>query len=155
MSLIITFMFEPAKLQMNWARASGRRNLRLAAPTSSGVSARLSASGLSLTCVRSLGLRRRDGHRRADQGEVAECLWEVADLPLPRHVVLLGEQAEIVGQAEEPLEERAGLLDAAVECESAHEPERAGEELPFVAGQPVVGLRGRVAGDETVAAELP
>jgi hypothetical protein len=23
MSLIITFMFEPAKLQMNWARASG------------------------------------------------------------------------------------------------------------------------------------
>src|SRR3954463_603318 len=28
MSLIITFMFEPAKLQMNWARASGARNLR-------------------------------------------------------------------------------------------------------------------------------
>ena len=35
MSLIITFMFEPAKLQMNWARASGRRNLRRAAPKSS------------------------------------------------------------------------------------------------------------------------
>ena len=29
MSLIITFMFEPAKLQMNWARASGARNLRM------------------------------------------------------------------------------------------------------------------------------
>ena len=28
MSLIITFMFEPAKLQMNCARASGRRILR-------------------------------------------------------------------------------------------------------------------------------
>src|SRR2546423_11152601 len=28
MSLIITFMFEPAKLQMNWARASGARILR-------------------------------------------------------------------------------------------------------------------------------
>jgi hypothetical protein len=28
MSLIITFMFEPAKLQMNWARASGSRNFR-------------------------------------------------------------------------------------------------------------------------------
>ena len=27
MSLIITFMFEPAKLQMNWASASGRINL--------------------------------------------------------------------------------------------------------------------------------
>jgi hypothetical protein len=35
MSLIITFMFEPAKLQMNWASASGARNLRrsAAAPT--------------------------------------------------------------------------------------------------------------------------
>jgi hypothetical protein len=29
MSLIITFMFEPAKLQMNWASASGAKNLRL------------------------------------------------------------------------------------------------------------------------------
>jgi hypothetical protein len=28
MSLIITFMFEPAKLQMNWASASGSRILR-------------------------------------------------------------------------------------------------------------------------------
>src|SRR4051794_17220741 len=31
MSLIITFMFEPAKLQMNCASASGARNLRRAA----------------------------------------------------------------------------------------------------------------------------
>jgi hypothetical protein len=28
MSLIITFMFEPAKLQMNWASANGAKNLR-------------------------------------------------------------------------------------------------------------------------------
>ena len=28
MSLIMTFMFEPAKLQMNWARASGTSTLR-------------------------------------------------------------------------------------------------------------------------------
>ena len=28
MSLIITFMFEPAKLQMNWASASGTSTLR-------------------------------------------------------------------------------------------------------------------------------
>jgi hypothetical protein len=30
MSLIITFMFEPAKLQMNWASASGTRIRRVA-----------------------------------------------------------------------------------------------------------------------------
>ena len=34
MSLIITFMFEPAKLQMNWASASGARNLRRSAAAS-------------------------------------------------------------------------------------------------------------------------
>jgi hypothetical protein len=28
MSLIITFMFEPAKLQMNWASASGASSFR-------------------------------------------------------------------------------------------------------------------------------
>ena len=37
MSLIITFMFEPAKLQMNWASASGRRNRTRAAPTGSDI----------------------------------------------------------------------------------------------------------------------
>ncbi len=30
MSVIITFMFDPAKLQMNWAMASGRISLRAA-----------------------------------------------------------------------------------------------------------------------------
>ncbi|MFD3721919.1 hypothetical protein [Streptomyces sp. NPDC058674] len=30
MALIITFMFEPAKLQMNWARASGAMTRRMA-----------------------------------------------------------------------------------------------------------------------------
>jgi hypothetical protein len=41
MSVIITFMFEPAKLQMNWARASGARNLRreAAEPADPGSSA--------------------------------------------------------------------------------------------------------------------
>jgi hypothetical protein len=39
MSLIMTFMFEPAKLQMNWARASGTsifRNALDGRPAASG-----------------------------------------------------------------------------------------------------------------------
>ena len=39
MSLIITFMFEPAKLQMNWARARGtsaRRNAPGGRPAAPG-----------------------------------------------------------------------------------------------------------------------
>jgi hypothetical protein len=54
---------------------------------------------------------------------VAERLREVADLPFATDVVLLGEEAEIVGQADEPFEERARFLDATVEGERADEPE--------------------------------
>jgi len=39
MSLIITFMFEPAKLQMNCANANGARKRRAAARVSTGASA--------------------------------------------------------------------------------------------------------------------
>src|SRR4029453_2984517 len=49
MSLIITFMFEPAKLQMNWASASGRRNLAREKPGRS-------ASGSSVTSLAELQL---------------------------------------------------------------------------------------------------
>jgi hypothetical protein len=85
---------------------------------------------------------------------VAEGLGEVANLPLPLHVVFLGEQAEVVAQAEQTLEQRPSLVDATVERERADEPKGTGEELPFVARQPVVGVGGRVARDEAVAAEF-
>src|ERR1700758_4235267 len=47
MSLIITFMFEPAKLQMNWASASGARKAR-GEPTHFAVPV-LSLIGVELT----------------------------------------------------------------------------------------------------------
>jgi len=46
---------------------------------------------------------------------VAERLREVADLPPVLDVVLLGEEAEVVGQADELLEEDARVVGAAVE----------------------------------------
>src|SRR6185312_2142139 len=85
---------------------------------------------------------------------MAERLREVADLPMPVHVVLLGEQTEVVAQAEEPLEQRTSLRDPAVDRKGTDQPKRAGQELPLVAGQPVVGVGSRVAGDEAVPAEL-
>src|SRR5829696_4728377 len=147
MSLIITFMFEPAKLQMNWARASGARNARheREAPADSEL-APTEPVPVRLGC--------RDRACGEDQREVAERLWEVADLPPAAHVVLLGEQAEVVGQREEPLEQAARVVDAAVHREGADQPERAGQELALVTRQAVVGLGGRVARHEAVPAEL-
>jgi hypothetical protein len=49
MSVIITFMLEPAKLQMNWASASGRINLRGDITALPGIRASLVATGLSVT----------------------------------------------------------------------------------------------------------
>ena len=90
----------------------------------------------------------------ADQGEMGECLREVADLPAAGDVVLLGVQAEVVAQGEEPLEQLPRLRLAAVERERFDQPERAGKELALAARQAVVGDVGRVARDEAVVAEL-
>ena len=49
MSVIITFMFEPAKLQMNWASASGRINLRGEISARPGARAPLIATGFPVT----------------------------------------------------------------------------------------------------------
>jgi hypothetical protein len=51
---------------------------------------------------------------------------EVADLPAPGDVVLLGVQAEVVAQGEEPLEQFPRLALAAVERERFDQPKGAG-----------------------------
>ncbi len=79
---------------------------------------------------------------------------EVADLPSRLHVVLFGEQSEIVGASEQPLEQCAGLVDPAVERQCTHQPERAGQELAFVSRKPVVGVRRGIPGHEAVATEF-
>src|ERR1700733_7932397 len=92
MSLIMTFMFEPAKLQMNWARARGssiRRSDGAILPVSTGFAIAQSSPSFSL--------RFRGAHempkiarptvessiqvqRSSDEREVGERLGEVADL---------------------------------------------------------------------------
>src|SRR6516165_4863118 len=76
---------------------------------------------------------------RVDQGEVGECLREVADLPPTGDVVLLGVQAQVVAQGEQPLEQLPRLGLAAVQRERLDQPERAGKELALTARQAVVG----------------
>src|SRR5947207_2548834 len=57
MSVIITFMFDPAKLQMNCASASGRISLRADA---SGIPATLAGAELSLIAALPPRLRARE-----------------------------------------------------------------------------------------------
>src|SRR6266540_1732377 len=113
MSLIITFMFEPAKLQMNWASASGRRILR----NEPGV---LPTLTVSATAGRICSQDRRpprvvqplvDADRGVDQREVGERLREVADL-LAGGVDLLGIEAEVVGIGQHLRERQPGVVEA-------------------------------------------
>ena len=72
-----------------------------------------------------------------DQAEVREGLREVADLAPERRVVLLGEEAEVVAQAQQPLEEALGLVEAPGEGVVVDEPEAADQKGRFVAGESV------------------
>ena len=97
MSLIITFMFEPAKLQMNCASASGTRIFRSepdGRPT-------LTPSVTGHRHPRCLLARFGDGEDGAQEPDVREGLGEVAQQPLRRRVVLLAQEAHVVLQGEE------------------------------------------------------
>src|SRR5918994_1929297 len=108
---------------MNCASASGASRLRDATPEPAGAG---SLATLSAGRGRRLRPGRVDRACCQDQGEVAERLWEVADLPPAADVVLLGEEAEVVGQPDEPLEQASRVIDAAVLGERVDQPERTG-----------------------------
>ena len=66
--------------------------------------------------------------RRVHELEVGERLREVANLALTANVVLLGQQAEVVAQAQEVPEQILGIPGAANAHQGVYEPEGASEE---------------------------
>src|SRR5580704_10716750 len=77
------------------------------------------------TVIRRAGVARGQIERGADQREMAERLREVAEEALLLGVVLLREQADVVAQREQPLEERLRVALATHEGEAVGEPEAA------------------------------
>src|SRR5438093_4385009 len=78
-----------------------------------------------------------EDERRLDQREVRERLRKVAELAPGDGVVLLGEEADVVAQVEQTLEELAGFLVAPLERQHGGEPERTRKEDAFAAGEAV------------------
>lgn len=75
----------------------------------------------------SLGLAQQpDG--AVDQRHVRESLGEIPDEPAGNGVVLLGEQAEIGPQRQQPLEQFHGVAMATDEVQIVDQPERTGEK---------------------------
>ena len=95
-----------------------------------------------------------DPRGRLDQREVREGLREVAQVAARAGVELLGVEAERRRDAEQPLHQVAGTLPVADDRERRHQPERADQEAPLLAGEAVVGLAGPVAEDEAVLRQV-
>src|SRR3954453_85121 len=118
--LIATFMFDPAKLQMNWARANGSTRapaaLRALMPsvrelvTSALPGSRRSFGSPGRAPLPIQG--RVEAGGGVDQRQVRERLGEVADL-FPGQGDLLGVQPHVVGVGEHLLEGRPCVLDPA------------------------------------------
>src|SRR5690348_13455070 len=87
---------------------------------------------------------RAPGCGGVDQGDVRERLREVADQPAAADVVLLGEEADVVAQREQSLEELPRLVAAAGQREIVGEPERAGQKRPLARRESVELLGRRV-----------
>ena len=90
MSVIITFMFDPAKLQMNWASARGRINLRGDTTARPGTRAPLAAARSSVTRAHILLAVREFAHSlrtmmerclSAVQRSTATCYCQDSTLP--------------------------------------------------------------------------
>src|SRR5262245_2385932 len=85
----------------------------------------------------------RDVLGRVHKRDVGEGLREVADGALRGEIVLFGQQAQIVGQADEPLVQALGVRQASGQNVGVCKPEAAREKGAFTRRQSVVG-RGRV-----------
>src|SRR5262249_5691068 len=75
--------------------------------------------------------------RRIDEGHMGEGLREVAEEAARGRIVLLSEQAHVVGELEQPLEQLQRLAPAALQAEVVREPETAGEKHAFPRRQAV------------------
>src|SRR6516164_5488350 len=89
--------------------------------------------------------------RRVDQGYVRERLRKVSDEPSRVHVVLLGQQADVVAKVEQPPEQPARILHSAGQHVRVRQPETAREKDAFSRWQSIAALRRVVAQKEPVA----
>ena len=87
----------------------------------------------------------RDVVCRVDKRNVGERLGKVANQALSVRVVFLCEQADIVTEADEPLEQVLRVRGTSDQDIGVGEPKAAGEERPFAGRQAVLARSGVVA----------
>src|SRR4029079_14799901 len=101
--------------------------------------------------------RSREGLRTRDERQVREGLREVADEALGQRVVLLGEQAHVVLQGQEPAKQLLRLRPPSDHRERVDEPEAAREKgaLTRRQGGPRVRVRALTCHETLPAPRTP
>src|SRR5580700_1088840 len=92
--------------------------------------------------------------RGVDDSGVRESLWEIAEHPFRHRVVFLGEQAQIVPEREQPLEQCDRVVTPADQREAVGEPEAAGEKDALAGRQPVGTRAAWVTANKAVLNQL-
>src|SRR5271155_3538979 len=92
--------------------------------------------------------------RGIDDAHMREGLREIAEKAFPPWIVFLGEEAKVVAQGQQPLEQRDGVLMAANQREAVRQPKRANKESSLTARQPVTAGSCRVAHDQAIDDQL-
>src|ERR1700750_1281511 len=88
---------------------------------------------------------------RVHQRYMRERLREVPQQALADRVVLLAQEADVVGQDQQPLEEGGGFVASAGQHEVVGQPERAGEEATLARRETVdMAAVGRVPQHESL-----
>ena len=83
--------------------------------------------------------------RRIDQRDVSEGLRKISELASKNRIVFLGQQANVVAQIQQTLEEIARLLRAAGHRIVIGEPKRARQERAFARRKSIDAGLGRVS----------
>src|SRR3954469_3700266 len=98
------------------------------------------------------GQMRQNVERRRDERKVRERLREVPEQALLLRVVLLGEEADVVREIDQLLEQRVRFVMPAQQLVAVDEPERAREEDALSRREPVDAIVAcAVSEDEAVA----
>src|SRR5260370_7681365 len=84
-----------------------------------------------------LSLRLRDSPGCIHEANVTECLREVAQQFVTYRIYLLGKQADVIRIGNRVFEGHPGLFDLPGQCLRLSKPERAEQECPFFASQPI------------------
>src|SRR5215475_3450574 len=90
-----------------------------------------------------------------DQRQMGERLREIADQPSRLRIVFFAQQADIIAQLEQAIEQRPRIMQSALQHIGINQPEAASQESPLARCKAVLGFLGVVAHHESVYQQVP